>query len=311
MISVADRDVRRQVETDPNDDALKVDTLVSESLLLPDVFGMRNISATGQPWNSATTLFIARQLAMLGGGRPLTVLDVGCGDGAAVELLGNVGHDMYGYDLDTRGESLRQRLGPRLGQEFEDRIRIAPDERTIPFDDDSFDVIYANQVFEHVRFFDTIVSECVRVLRPGGALIALFPLATDPIEPHLRIPFAHWIPPGSFRRAYLWPFYALRLRPRRAGETARQTARRQDAMLADAVYYRFLNEIRSVMLHHFESMDIATDDYLRAKTDLLRGRSSRLPRLAAAVLGSVESPALSWLATHLMCSAMVIRNPRK
>ena len=271
----------------------------------------RSISATAQPWNSATTLFIARQLAELGGGRPLSVLDVGCGDGTALALLANMGHDMYGYDLASRSESLRQRLSPRLGGEFEDRIRIAPDERTIPFDDNSFDVIYANQVFEHVRFFDKIVSECARVLRPGGALIALFPLATDPIEPHLRIPFAHWIPPGGFRRAYLWPFYALRLRPRRGGETALQTARRQDDALADGVYYRFINEVRTVMLHYFASMDVETRGYMRAKIDLLRGRPSRLPRLAAAMLDAVNGPAAAWLATHLMCSALVIRNPRK
>ena len=275
------------------------------------VRGERTISAAAQPWNSATTLFIARQLAELGGGRPLSVLDVGCGDGAALDLLANLGHDMYGYDLASRGESLRRRLGPRLGAEFEDRIRIAPDERTIPFEDNAFDVIYANQVFEHVRFFDQIVSECARVLRPGGALITLFPLATDPVEPHLRIPFAHWLPPGGFRRAYFWPFYALRLRPRAAGETARQTARRQDESLADGVYYRFMNEVRSVILHYFVSMDVATGDYLRAKIDLLRGRPRRLPRLIAAALDTVDGPAVAWLATHLLCGALVVRNPRK
>jgi SAM-dependent methyltransferase len=312
MISIADRTAGSEAGTESEkatrDGGMTPSSAAPMPVLARDP---RGVSAATQPWNSATTLFIARQLAALGGGRPLAVLDVGCGDGAALALLANLGHDMCGYDLASRSESLRRRLGVRLGAEFEDRIRIAPDERTIPFDDNAFDVIYANQVFEHVRFFDKIVSECARVLRPGGALVALFPLATDPIEPHLRIPFAHWVPPGGFRRACFWPFYALRLRPRGAGETARQASRRQDESLADGVYYRFMNEVRAVMLHYFASMDVETGDYLRAKIDLLRGRPSRLPRLAAAALDAVDTPALAWLATHLMCSALVIRDPRK
>jgi SAM-dependent methyltransferase len=239
------------------------------------------------------------------------VLDVGCGDGAALELLADVGHDIYGYELATRGESLRRRLGPRLGAEYDDRIRIAPDERTIPFDDDLFDVVCANQVFEHVRFFDRIVSECARVLRPGGSLVTLFPLATDPIEPHLRIPFAHWIPPGRLRRAYFWPFYALRLRPRRGGETARQTARREDESLADGVYYRFMNEVRAVILQYFESLQVDTGAYLQAKIDLLCGRPSRGRRLAGAALAALNGRTAAWLMSNLVCTALVASGPRK
>jgi ubiquinone/menaquinone biosynthesis C-methylase UbiE len=55
-------------------------------------------------------------------------------------------------------------------------------EREIPFESQMFDVIYANQVFEHVRFLDRMFEECVRVLKPGGTLITLFPVATYPLE---------------------------------------------------------------------------------------------------------------------------------
>ncbi len=223
MTSAADEVVGDACETDAASSRLGAGlTVVDDTRHQLASCDERTVSASDRPWNSATTLFIARQLSAIGNGRPLKVLDLGCGDGAALELLADVGHDVYGYELAYRGASLRRRLGHRLGAEFEDRVRIAPDERTIPFDDHSFDVVCANQVFEHVRFFDRIISECARVLRPGGSLVSLFPLATDPIEPHLRIPFAHWLPPGRFRRAYFWPFYALRLR---RAATAKQRRR--------------------------------------------------------------------------------------
>jgi ubiquinone/menaquinone biosynthesis C-methylase UbiE len=79
-------------------------------------------------------------------------------------------------------------------------------EQLIPFEDNTFDVIYANQVFEHVKFFHSMISECSRVLKPKGILLANFPLATYPIEAHIKIPFAHWLPPGDLRTRYLYFF---------------------------------------------------------------------------------------------------------
>jgi ubiquinone/menaquinone biosynthesis C-methylase UbiE len=37
-----------------------------------------------------------------------------------------------------------------------------------PFEDESFDLVHANQVIEHVGRLDHFVEETRRVLRPGG-----------------------------------------------------------------------------------------------------------------------------------------------
>jgi SAM-dependent methyltransferase len=269
------------------------------------------ILATDKPWNSATTLYIARRLHEVSGGRPLDVLDVGCGDGTIISLLQEYGHRLHGYDLAYRNESLRRRLQPIFGEDFEQRVRLAPDERTIPFADDSFDVIYANQVFEHLRFFDQIVGECRRVLRPGGTLITLFPTATTPIEMHLRIPFAHWIPPGRVRQVYFWPWYALRIRPKTKGRSAWKTAQGWDRALASGTFYRFMNEIDAVFRHWFESYEADTSGHIRAKIDLLRTRRSRLRRALGVTLNLIDGRLFTWLVANAIGAVFVVRNPRK
>jgi SAM-dependent methyltransferase len=271
------------------------------------------ISATDKPWNSATTLYIARkleELAVATPNRKLDVLDLGCGEGTVMEQLFDYNYELYGYDLGERTDVLRTRFGPRFQNTFDDHIRIAPDERSIPFANQSFDVIYANQVFEHIKFLDRIYAECARVLRPGGVLITLFPLATYPVELHAKIPFAHWIPPGRVRIAYLQFFYALGLRPRWQGTSAHESAVHWDETLRKICYYRFMNEIQDLSEYYFENWQLDTASYIRAKVDLLNANPSAMRRKMGALLGACEGPTLDYLITHLFGAVFVLKSPR-
>jgi SAM-dependent methyltransferase len=269
--------------------------------------------ANQRPWNSPTTLYIARRLRDLAGerGGQLAVLDMGCGDGTILEQLTGDGHDLHGYDLPAVVEAAKRRLQPFLGDDMDGRIRAAGDERTIPFPDSTFDVVYANQVFEHVRFLDTMLAECARVLKPGGTVLALFPLATYPIEWHLKIPFAHWIPPGKARIHYLRLFYASGVRPRLGGSSAMSTAVSQDEFLRERTYYRFMNEIMSVGRHYFGTCTVETGQVIRAKLDLLALSPSPTRRTIARLLRRAEGPLLDYLVTHFFNAALCLRDPRK
>ena len=66
-----------------------------------------------------------------------------------------------------------------FGDSYDAHIRFATDDKTIPFSDNSFDIIYANSVFEHLKHIDDIVSECARVLKPGGILLPNFFVGYD------------------------------------------------------------------------------------------------------------------------------------
>ena len=66
-----------------------------------------------------------------------------------------------GVDLDLEGirkhRTIRDRLLARL--------------ECLPFPDETFDVVTANMVMEHVEYPDMVLRELCRTLRPGGRLI--------------------------------------------------------------------------------------------------------------------------------------------
>ena len=73
---------------------------------------------------------------------------------------------------------------------------------TIPFGDETFDIVVNNMVMEHVPDLDRVLDEIRRVLRPGGLVLSLFPDRALWIEGHCRIPFLHRFPRGGRARVY-------------------------------------------------------------------------------------------------------------
>ena len=268
------------------------------------------IKATDKVWNSPTTLYIARKLESIAPGKSISVLDLGCGDGSILEYLMDYDYDLYGYDFPACSTALKKRLGKYFGISYDKHLRIAEDERSIPFDDGSFDVIYANQVFEHIRFLDSILKECTRVLKSNGVLLATFPLATSPVETHIGIPFAHWIPQGNIRIQYLRFFYALGLRAKSRGCSSLETAIHQDMYLKEKTFYRFLNEIISLSALYFESCKCETDLLIRAKLDLMKIDRNIINCGLGSFIRLFEGNYLSFLVTHVIDSAFCMTYPK-
>ena len=59
----------------------------------------------------------------------------------------------------------------------------------VPWPDNTFDFVFATQVFEHVSDQELAYSEVHRVLKPGGSFLNIFPSKWRPIEAHINIPF--------------------------------------------------------------------------------------------------------------------------
>ena len=102
------------------------------------------------------------------------VLDVGCGTGVVTrDLAQRVGHQgqVVGIDPSTRliEEALR-----RLDQKgLKGRVEFQrADGAALPFSDGSFDLVVASVVFGHVPNGMEVLTEMVRVARPGGTVLA-------------------------------------------------------------------------------------------------------------------------------------------
>jgi SAM-dependent methyltransferase len=101
------------------------------------------------------------------------VLDLGCGRGGLVEQLEHPLNRIIGVDADM--VSLQEhRLAGRLPL-------TAALSHNLPFPDESFDMVFASWVLEHLAQPERVMVEIGRVLRPGGVFIFITPNKRHPL----------------------------------------------------------------------------------------------------------------------------------
>ena len=106
--------------------------------------------------------------------KPELVLDVGAGRGELITLLRKKHIIAYGIDLDNAAENV-----------------FYGDARSIPYPDNTFDVVVSNDFFEHIKESDIgkVYSEMKRVSK--GAVIAR--ISIKPQKGHLTVkPISWW-----------------------------------------------------------------------------------------------------------------------
>lgn len=120
-----------------------------------------------------------------------TVLDVGATDSASPAA--NQLERLYPWPAQITAVGV-ERLAS-FSSQFPEVLTVRADGKTLPFPDDSFDIIYSNAVLEHVgdaeeqRLF---LAEAARVAR--RALFVTTPSRSFPVDSHTMVPFAHWLP---------------------------------------------------------------------------------------------------------------------
>ena len=118
----------------------------------------------------------------LPGGR---ILDFGCSDAAGIDWGRRNGVEVVGVDIRPI---------------VEDDLLFTCGPTALPFEDDAFDAIVSNMVFEHVMHPEAVLRELHRVLRPGGLMIHLWPSSEAVFEGHCRLFFAQNLRSAAYLR---------------------------------------------------------------------------------------------------------------
>lgn len=115
-----------------------------------------------------------------------TVMDLGCGTGDSIDLFKKMDSsiDWCGVDIESSPE-VNSRV--RKGTDF-----YTFDGIHLPFENRFFDLVYSNQVFEHVRYPNKLLNEVYRVMKPN----ALFIGSTSQLEPYHSLSFWNYTPYG-------------------------------------------------------------------------------------------------------------------
>ncbi len=115
-------------------------------------------------------------------------LDIGCSSGIVSTAMAPRFTSMVGLDIDKLALS---DIEPAHDQKS---VFLLGDAMQMPLQEETFDMIFCLQVYEHVPDDKRMMSEIYRVLKPGGFVIFSGPNRLYPIEPHYHLPFLHWLP---------------------------------------------------------------------------------------------------------------------
>jgi 2-polyprenyl-3-methyl-5-hydroxy-6-metoxy-1,4-benzoquinol methylase len=95
------------------------------------------------------------------------VLDLGCNFGQLGKLLIEKGNEVHGIDISPKAVECSKSLGIMA--------KVGNLEETIDFENQSFDVVVAMEVIEHILDTDFLLYEIYRVLKTEGRLIITTP----------------------------------------------------------------------------------------------------------------------------------------
>lgn len=127
-----------------------------------------------QWWSETATIFPLSKLNLLRfeyfdrfipNWQGLRVLDVGCGGGYTCEFLAQRGARVTGMDPSAACIEVAKSHAEEMGLTIDYHVGLG---ETLPFEDDSFDVVVCVDVLEHVQSVVATVTEIGRVMQPGG-----------------------------------------------------------------------------------------------------------------------------------------------
>ncbi|MFS8131501.1 MAG: class I SAM-dependent methyltransferase [Candidatus Dojkabacteria bacterium] len=136
------------------------------------------------------------------------ILDLGTGEGVWLSEFIKLSspEKIYGSEYDPEQIEFVRSTNPTIPSE---NIVNCPGEK-LTFPNEFFDIVFQNEVLEHVQDDQQVLNECFRVLNSGGHLIFFTPNRGWPFEQHGmfigkkyywgNIPLLSWMPESIYKK---------------------------------------------------------------------------------------------------------------
>jgi len=134
------------------------------------------------------------------------ILDVGCGAGGKSVKLAQYGAKVVGIDLSTNAIDIGNKLIAENFPDISNRVKlIVGDITDPPADLGKFDIVFLDDVWEHLSYPEKALVRIYGLLKPDGVVFIAFPPYTHPWGAHVSdLISVPWI------QFFLWEKYIVR-----------------------------------------------------------------------------------------------------
>ena len=118
------------------------------------------------PYNDYPKKLCAYMFQAFGLKKGMKMLEPGCGRGEFLKNFNDLGLDVVGVDISSEAIDFNNALDVKV---------CDVENESLPFDDNTFDIIYSKSFIEHLYYPERFLDEAYRVLKPNGLLLTLTP----------------------------------------------------------------------------------------------------------------------------------------
>ncbi|HEX5392082.1 MAG TPA: class I SAM-dependent methyltransferase [Rhodocyclaceae bacterium] len=237
----------------------------------------------------------------------IAVLDFGCGRGQLVGQLRRHGWRAFGIEVGEEFVAAGNALLSDLYADEHPILSMVGADGNAKFPAGFFDIVIADQVFEHVSDLDKVAADIARLLKPGGVLLGMFPARFRLVEPHYRLPLVHWLPKGRLQDILVRALVRAGLGvPPPAGIAPATMAKVVGAYAETEIFYRPNREIAAI----FARRDIGLDfnALVASRLDTKLQRMAGPPRTALLALSRLL-PLVRMYSLFQNCMARGVKGP--
>jgi ubiquinone/menaquinone biosynthesis C-methylase UbiE len=121
----------------------------------------------------------------------LNVADIGCGAAAQGFVWGELGHCVYGIDINFPLVKLGHKRAVHAGYDVHFVVGSATE---FPWADESMDICLLAELLEHIRDWEKCLRECARILKPAGVLFLSTTNKLCPLQDEFNLFLYSWYP---------------------------------------------------------------------------------------------------------------------